>query len=249
MATEGPPQRLSDISTIWTELQQAHASRADLATTAQQLILKRYGPAVYRYLLSALRDAHAAEDLTQEFGLGLVRGDFRNVQPERGRFRDYVKTVLFHLVSRYRKRQQGQAKPLAPDSPALADLAAGDEDADREFRDNWRKELLARTWAALAETQATAYTVLRFRAAHAKMPSGQMAEQVSQELGKSFTAEGVRQALHRARVLFGDLLLREVAYSVQSPTVEEVERELQELDLLVYCRSALDRLKRKGPAA
>jgi RNA polymerase sigma-70 factor (ECF subfamily) len=240
---EAFPQRLSDISTVWIELQQAHAGDRS-AASAQQLILQRYGQAVYRYLLSALRDPHAAEDLTQEFGLGLVRGDFRNVQPGRGRFRDYVKTVLFHLVSRYRKRQRTQAQPLAADSPELPDRAVPPDDPDREFLENWRNELLARTWEALAQAHATCYAVLRFRASHPKLPSAQLAQQVGQELGKPFTADGVRQALHRARALFGNLLLQEVAYSLRAPSAEELEEELRELDLLVYCRGALDRLRR-----
>jgi RNA polymerase sigma-70 factor (ECF subfamily) len=245
MTKEGVPQRLSEISTVWTQLREAHVG-GDIAVKAQQLILQRYGQAVYRYLLSALRDPHAAEDLTQEFGLGLVRGDFHKVQPQRGRFRDYVKAVLFHLVSRYRKRQRGQPQPLAADSSQLAVQAPPQEDADREFRESWRKELLARAWEALAKAHATSYAVLRFRAAHPKVSSAEMAQQVGQEVGKSFTADGVRQALHRARSQFGDLLLQEVAFSLQAPSAADVEEELRELDLLVYCQSALDRLKQGG---
>src|SRR5256885_3417569 len=119
MEPEITPSHLSRISTSWTVLNQAHDGSADAAATAKQWIMQRYGGAVHRYLLAALRDRHAADGLTQEFGLSLVRGDFHQVQPERGRFRDYVKTVLFHLVSRHRKRQLTQSQAVSPDHPEL----------------------------------------------------------------------------------------------------------------------------------
>src|SRR5262249_44043304 len=107
--------RLSKISTVWTLLEQAHRGPGAEATAAQQQILQRYGGAVYRYCLAAARDGAAAAALAQEFGLALVRGKFRGVDPGRGRFRDYVKTVLFHLVSNHRRGLQRQLPSLSPD--------------------------------------------------------------------------------------------------------------------------------------
>src|SRR5205085_775759 len=155
---------LSRISTIWTMLRQAHDGPADAATAAQQLLLQRYGGAVHRYLSAVVRDAHAADDLTQEFGLSLVKGAFHKADPQRGRFRDYVKTALFHLVADYHRQQTGRLRFLAPESHELANLPSRDDDAGRRFDETWREELLARAWEALAEAQPTYYAVLRFRA-------------------------------------------------------------------------------------
>ncbi len=250
MGQEDLNERLSRISTAWTMLHQAHTGSADAAAAAQQMLLQRYRGAVYRYLLAALRDPHAADDLTQEFALALVRGDFRKAEPQRGRFRHYVKTVLFHLVSKYRKQQHKDPQPLATDSdnPALAALAAP-EDSERQFLENWRNELLARAWEALAEAQPAFYAVLRFRAAHPKLPSAEMARQLSQQLGKPLTPDSVRQKLHRARGMFAELLLDEVAHSVEPPTAELVEEELRELNLWVYCQPALERHRRGSTGA
>jgi RNA polymerase sigma-70 factor (ECF subfamily) len=238
--------RLSEISTVWSVLGQAHAGSPEAVAAAQQMLLQRYGGAVRRYLLAALRDPHAADDLTQEFALCLVRGEFRHAEPERGRFRNYVKAVLFHLVSRYRKQQRSQTQPLPPDAPELAGLAAPPEDADRGFRDSWREQLLARAWEALAEAQPTYFAALRYRASHARLPSPQLAEHLSRELGKPFTADGARQALHRAREKFAELLVDEVAHSLETPTAEELKQELRELALLAYCQTALGR-RTPGP--
>lgn len=241
MTQESLDQRLSRISTIWTVLRQAHEGTTDAASEAQHILLQRYGGAVHRYLLAALRDPHAADDLAQEFGLSLVKGAFHKADPQRGRFRDYVKTVLFHLVSDYRKRQVGRGQSLPPDSPELVNLASREDDADHHFEDSWREELLARAWEALAEAQPTFYAVLRLRAAHPNLPSAELAKELSRQLGKALSAAGIRQTLHRARDKFAELLIDEVAQTLEPATVEYIAQELQELNLLVYCQPILAR--------
>jgi RNA polymerase sigma-70 factor (ECF subfamily) len=232
---------LSRISTLWSVLREAHEGNQAEAVAAQQLMMRRYGEAVRRYLLAAVRDLHAADELTQEFAVALISGSFRAADPQRGRFRDYVKTVLFHLVSKYRAAQKRNLAALPPDSPPFAALATPAEDLDRQFDEGWRAELLAHTWDALADTHPAFYTVLRFRADHAGMASADVANQLGRQLGKPLTADGFRQALHRARELYADLLLEEVARQVDPPTVERITDELTELNLLSYCQAALDR--------
>jgi RNA polymerase sigma-70 factor (ECF subfamily) len=88
--------------------------------------------------------------------------------------------------------------------------------------------------------------VLRFRAENADVRSAEMARQLQARLGKPLTGAGVRQTLHRARERFADLLLEEVARSLETSEVDRLEQELIDLDLLTYCRDALDRFARKG---
>src|SRR5262245_18556900 len=84
-------QRLSSISTLWSLVEKAHQETI-AAAIAQRALLQRYCGAVYRYLLGALLDEAAAEDLFQDFALRFLRGDFRRADPGKGRFRDYLKT-------------------------------------------------------------------------------------------------------------------------------------------------------------
>jgi RNA polymerase sigma-70 factor (ECF subfamily) len=237
-------ERISLIATRWSVMFAAHRGPEAEAQVARQWLMQRYCGAVYRYLLSAVRDPHAADDLTQEFALRFVRGLFRGADPGRGRFRDYVKTALFHLVDDYRKKQQRNGLPLSDSQAgALADSEVAN--ADQAFLNSWRDELLARTWKALAKDQEKTgqlfYTVLRLRVEHPDTPSLQLAEQLTAQLGRSFTATAVRQLLHRARERFADLLLRETARSLQTSSTERLEQELAELNLLKYCEAALKR--------
>src|SRR5262245_13781393 len=96
MSREETEDRLSRISTDWGVLKDAHGG-AEAARAAQELLIIRYGPAVRRYLKRVAGDAEAAEELFQEFGVALVEGKMRSADPDRGRFRDYVKAVLRHL--------------------------------------------------------------------------------------------------------------------------------------------------------
>jgi RNA polymerase sigma-70 factor (ECF subfamily) len=240
--------RLVNITTLWTVVCRANAglqasvSAAGVAQ-AQQTLVERYGKAVYRYLLGALHDADAAEELTQEFAVRLLQGGLRGADRERGRFRDFVKGVLFHLIADYHRRRKVQPKPLGA-VPDVADPAAA-QDQDRAFAESWRDELMNRAWNALATTQGqagpTLAAVLRFRAQHPDLRSDQMAQELSSQLGKAVTAAWVRQALHRARDKFADLLIEEVVETLANPSADQLEQELVELGLLVYCEPALKR--------
>src|SRR5260370_14391835 len=92
---------LSGISTMWTEMLQAHKDQGDAATATRRQLLLRYYGSVYRYLLGTVRDPGAAEELCQEFAVRFLRGDFKGADPGRGRFRDFLKTGLRHLAMHY----------------------------------------------------------------------------------------------------------------------------------------------------
>src|SRR5262249_6092988 len=81
-------KHISQMETYWDPIRQAHSGDTVEVKAAQQAVLERYRPAVYRYLLACLSDADAADELCQEFSLRFVRGDFRNANPEKGRFRN-----------------------------------------------------------------------------------------------------------------------------------------------------------------
>ena len=232
-------QHLSQMSTQWTMVLQAHGGEADAANAALAGLAQRYLAVVYRYLLGAVRDPDAAAELSQELALRILRGGFRHADPSRGRFRDYLKTALIHLVDDYQKARRGRPGPLphdVSDTPAPADPEAG-----RDFLQSWRAELLDRTWTALAAAQPMYHAVLLFRVENPDVPSTQMAEQLAARLGTPMRPDQVRKALQRSHAKFAELLVDEVATSLGNPSRDELAEEVRELDLLKYCRSALQR--------
>jgi len=247
MTESSTPQRLSQIQTLWTVVRQAcGAGPTQIVNTAQQQMLERYGKVVHRYLLGALRDPDVADEISQEFALRFVQGDLNGADRQRGRFRDFLKGVLFHLIGDYHRRRKKGPQPL----PIELDPAASTHDAsisDVEFLESWRSELLDGAWKALSrhqdETGQPFHTVLRYRAEHPDLRSEAVAEQLSGQLEKPLNATSVRQTLHRAREKFAEILVEEVLHTLDHPTIDELEQELIDLNLHEYCGPALDRLR------
>jgi RNA polymerase sigma-70 factor (ECF subfamily) len=245
MPDSNTPQRLSQIETLWSVVCRAGGERAaGGVSVAQQQLLERYGKVAHRYLLGALRDADAADELSQEFALRFVQGSLRGADPQRGRFRDYLKGVLIHLIGDHHRRRRRNPLPLAAEfDPATS---AAPMEADDAFLVSWRDELLNRGWKALLQLEEQSgqryHTVLRFRAEHAELRSEQMATELGLLLGHSVTAGWVRQTLHRARGKFAAVLIDEVTQTLVDPTLEELEQELIDIGLHEYCRPALEGL-------
>ncbi len=250
MADDNPDLHLSRIVTLWALVKEAHHGDRLAVRDAQRRLIDQYGSAVRRYLRGALKDPEAADEVFQEFAYRLLHGDLRGADPGRGRFRDFVKGVLFHLIAAYHRRKQTGPRQLVEGMPEPAVEPDPMDQADEEFLASWRQELLAKAWTALEQAERSSgrplYTVLRFRADHPDLPSPRLAEELSARLGKPLSAAGVRQTLHRAREQFGSLLLDAVRESLEKGDPERVEEELIELGLLEYCRPALERKRDEG---
>jgi RNA polymerase sigma-70 factor (ECF subfamily) len=245
MDLDGAKGHLSNIETQVGELAKMFSESEQTAMAAREAMCKRYSGAVYRYLLAALRNKDAADEVFQDFWVRFFRGAFRNYDPERGRFRALLKTALYHLIVDYRKDQAKQDR-LRRTGAEIEDMVASNEDEiHSELDQNCHQELLDRTWLALAEAQMKTaqplFAVLRFKSEHPQVSSKEMAEKLSELLRQPLTDAGVRQILRRARDKFAELLVQEVAQTLDSPSQEELVQELIDLDLLRYCRSALEK--------
>jgi RNA polymerase sigma-70 factor (ECF subfamily) len=244
MALKSGNKHLSQISTCWDEVRGACGGPGSADKAALEAVMNRYHRAVYRYLLGALRDPDAAEELFQQFALRFLQGGLRGADPRRGRFRDYLKGALIHLIADHKGRRPGP-EPLPPDYRGLAVECPVGADADRLFLESWRDELLALTWAALAEDEGQTgrplHTVLRLRSDHPELRASQLAERLGARLGRCVSEGATRMMLCRARQRFADLLLEEVERSLERPQPGQLEQELSDLGLLDYCRPALER--------
>lgn len=233
--------RLSQIRTHWSAVLDAKATSSAGSPHAE--LVDRYLGATYRYLLGAVRDPDLAAELTQEFALRFLRGDFRGARPNRGRFRDYLRAVLVNLVNdAFRHRQRAPRQWAQLEEVAAVELP-GDE--DREFLASWREELLSCAWEALRGENPTYFAVLRLRVEEPDLLSPAMADRLTSVLGREFTAVNVRKTLERAQAKFAEVLFTEVGRSLHTGDPAMIEEELRVLDLLRYCRSAWERRRGK----
>jgi RNA polymerase sigma-70 factor (ECF subfamily) len=241
-----PPaiEKLCEISTNSSLLIAAHVKHGDAALKAQAELLERYFGAAYWYLRAVVRDPHDTDDLAQEFSLAFLRGELGRYEPGRGRFRDYLKGALGHLLADYFSRRK--ARPAAVEFAETVEPALPPDDAglDREFQSRWRDQLLNCAWMSLAEVESQSgtpyYQVLLARVTEPAASIASMTVDLGARLKRELNESAVRQILRRAREKFAKLLIDEVSRSLGGANPEWLRQELADLDLLVYCQSALE---------
>lgn len=226
--------RLSQIATQWTLVVRAHHDEGDERHQVFAQLLPRYCRAVKSYL-SRLVGNDAAEELSQEFALRFLRGEFRQADPNRGRFRDYIKSSVIYLAKAHRNKRA--AKAIFGPIPDELRVRFKSSD-DHGFHDLWRDELLNRVWSELEKTSQQKddlrFAVLQARAKNPEASSDQLAEQLSASLSLTMTSDNLRQVIHRARTKFAELLRAEVAATLPGCDDAQVDEELADLGLLKY---------------
>lgn len=250
MSTPNNPQpaRLEDINTRWSLLRLAHQSAVSQAGPARETLVLAYARAIRAYVGAIVRDTGDADELAQDVLVRMLRGDFSGADPNRGRFRDLLKVAVRNQARTFLTKKQ---RRTGVDFDV--DLAASkDEETDSAWDETWRNTVLENTWAALQAYEkshrgSVTYTVLKLRVDYPDDDSPRLAERLSRAIGKPVNAAAGRQQLHRARLRFAELLLEEVARSLNQPTPERVQEELVALGLLEYVREFLpDDWKEKG---
>lgn len=231
--------RLSKIETQWSLVNRANEVQHG-ATVAQTELFERYSPAIKKYLLASLRNEEAASEVFQEFALRLVRGDFRNADCDKGKFRNMIKTALYRLMVDFHRRTNRRKKLGTAEQIELVPAEEDDSITD-SFTIAWRQTMLDQAWARLEqlqhETSKPYFIILRARVDSPQLTTKQLHKHLQEEDLVEILAEGTfRVYLHRARKRFAKLLTEQVSLSVQNPTPEEVESELIDLGLHLFCR-------------
>jgi RNA polymerase sigma-70 factor (ECF subfamily) len=226
-STSVPPERLSTLSTIWTTIHMAHLPGPS-GQAAMRDLIARYHDAVERYLRMKLRDRNLADEVLQEFWTKLLTHKLAGADHTKGRFRDYLRTVLHRLIIDHFRGRKHQSLPpgdiLDPSEP------------DAEYDRAWRATILERVFARLdtyeASTPKNRYaSILRLRHDNPDASIEELAERLSTTLGTRVSPEAFRKTLQRARIKFFDLLKQELRETIHPSTAEDIEDEINDLGL------------------
>lgn len=239
-------QHISRIETMWSMVRSAQRDESVNSELAKQEMLNRYGSAVRRYLLGATRNEDIADDLFQEFAVRFLTGKYSSADMDRGRFRSFLKTILFRLVAEhFRKQSRDKSVPMGSQMSEATDADATPVDADAEFNTVWGEELLKKAWQALQQLEERTgrpfFTVMQLKVQNPEMRSTDLAQLASERTGKELSTGNTRVMLHRAREQFADFLVDEVQQSLETNDIDRVADELRDLNLYAYCKPALER--------
>jgi RNA polymerase sigma-70 factor (ECF subfamily) len=220
-------EQLTNIQTSWTTISSAH-SLGPKSQAAMTELVNRYHDAVTRYIYLKVRDKHLADEVLQEFWKKLLEGKLAGADKSKGRFRDYLRTVLHRLIiDHFRTRK---LQPLPPGD--LLDSARPDDDFERV----WREAVLARVWSRLETYQASTpknryASVLQLRRDFPKASIDEIALKLGEITRAQITPEAFRKNLQRARAKFIELLVQELRETIHPTSTEAVEAEIFDLGL------------------
>src|SRR5690242_2353381 len=198
-------EHLTDLATSWTTIRTAHTP-GPVGQAAMNELIGRYHDAIERYLRLKLRDTNLADEVFQEFWTKLLTHKLAGADNTKGRFRDYLRTVLHRLIIDHFRSRKLQSLPPGD----LLDPSANDDDYDQV----WREAVIKRVWSRLesyeASTPKNRYaSVLHLRVGNPEASIDEIANQLSEQVGSPVSPEAFRKTLQRARGKFLELLVQE----------------------------------------
>jgi RNA polymerase sigma-70 factor (ECF subfamily) len=212
---------------------QGRSARAD---EALEKLCRTYWWPLYGFVRRNGYTPEEAQDLTQGFfALLLERRDLDVVRREKGRLRSYLLVSLKNFLAKARRREltlrRGEGRALVPLHELLererANLEPADTlSADRIYERRWALTLLEQVLTRLESEYRSAGNAKLFDRLNEFLsdePGRRSQADVAAELG--MTENALKQAFHRLRQRYRQLLRNEIAQTVAVPG--DVEDELR----------------------
>jgi len=224
-------------TTHWSVVLEAQ-SASPAAQEALEKLCRTYWRPIYGFVRRQDVEPEEAKDLTQGFfALLLERRDLDAVRKEKGRLRSYLLTSLKHFLTNERNRamaiKRGEGQLLIP-LEELRDRERGGFEpanastADQLYERRWALALLDQVLTRLGDEYRAAGNITLFERLKALLtdePDRLSQAQIADELG--MTENAVKQAFHRLRERYRQLLREEIAHTVMAPG--DIEDELRHL--------------------
>jgi RNA polymerase sigma-70 factor (ECF subfamily) len=222
-------------TTHWSVVLAARGESPE-ARAALEKLCRTYWWPIYGFVRRQGYSPEEAQDITQSFFARLLeRRDLETVRREKGRLRSYLRASVKNFLSKARDREltikRGEGQPLVSLDDLLARERADQEpahklSADRIYERRWALTLLEQVLGRLgAEYKAAGKLALFDRLK--ELLAGESGQPSQAKIAGEFgmTENAVKQAFHRLRYRYRQLLHEEIAHTVATP--DDVEDELR----------------------
>jgi RNA polymerase sigma-70 factor (ECF subfamily) len=229
------PGSAAFVTTHWSVVLAAQGE-SEIAREALEKLCRTYWWPLYGFVRRNGHGPEEAQDLTQGFFTSLL--EYRNldtVRREKGRLRSYLLVSLKNFLAKSRRRElavkRGEGQALVPLDELLKRERAALEpadmlSADRIYERRWALTLLEQVLTRLQEDYRVAGNEMLFSRLEellAGEPDRRSQADIAQSLG--MTENAVKQAFHRLRKRYRELLCEEIAHTVAVPG--DIEDELR----------------------
>ena len=224
-------------TTHWSVVLQAQGE-SPAAKAALEKLCRTYWKPLYAFVRRQGVGPEEAEDLTQGFfALLLERRDLDAVRKEKGRLRSYLLTSLKHFLASEQRRAMAAKRGKGQQLVRLEELSANERvemevasplSADQLYERRWALTLMEQVLKRLRDEYRTAGNASLFDSLKQLLPDEPGAPsraEIAARLG--MTENAIRQAFHRFRHRYQELLREEIAHTVA--IASDIEDELRYL--------------------
>jgi RNA polymerase sigma factor (sigma-70 family) len=222
------------VTTHWSVVLTAQG-RSPAADEALEKLCRMYWWPLYGFVRRNGFGPEEAQDLTQGFfALLLERRDLDVVRREKGRLRSYLLVSLKNFLAKARRREltlkRGEGRALVPLDELLArehaDLEPADNlTADKIYERRWALTLLEQVLTRLETEYRSAGNTILFDCLKEFLSDEERRSQAEAAAELGMTENALKQAFHRLRQRYRQLLRDEIAQTVAVPG--DVEDELR----------------------
>jgi RNA polymerase sigma-70 factor (ECF subfamily) len=230
------PGRGAFPTTRWTLVVAAggNGSNSDRDEALERLCSGYWHP-VYAFIRRRGYSAEHAQDLTQQFFLGILDGAFfERADSGKGRFRGFMLGAVQHFLSNETSRENCQKRGGGV-LPFSLDFATGESNDGREpkhtetperiFQRKWARTVLDRVMSTLSDEFLAEGKLDLFKRIKVYMTGDGGLKYAELGVELNLTESGVKSAIRRMRHRYSDLLRQEVLSTVSDPS--EVDDELR----------------------
>jgi RNA polymerase sigma factor (sigma-70 family) len=239
-AIDGTTHRGTAFTTTQWSVVLAAQGPSPAAQEALEKLCRTYWQPIYGFVRRQGAGCEEARDLTQGFfALLLERRDLDVVRKEKGRLRSYLLTSLKHFLTNERSRamavKRGEGQRLIPledlrEREAVSFTPTDVLTAEQIYERGWALALLDQVLTRLGEEYraggpATGRLFDQLQKLLTEESDRPSQAEIAGELG--MTENAVKQAFHRLRQRYRELLREEIAHTVMLPG--DIEDELRHL--------------------
>ncbi len=233
----GEHARAAFTTTHWSVVLEAQGE-SPAAKEALEKLCRIYWRPIYSFVQRQGVTPEEAEDITQGFFASLFeRGSLSAVRKEKGRLRSYLLGALKYFLADEQRRamaiKRGKGQRLVPLEELRAENRVEMEPSDpvtaeQIYERRWASTMLERVLNLLKDQYRAGGNTALFDSLKQLLPDEPDAPSqadIAAQLG--MTENAVRQAFHRFRQRYQELLREEIAHTVATPG--DIEDELRHL--------------------